>query len=130
MNMTLARDHILATTKGHRIEFKKGVPAHVPPNCVADAAAIGAVPSEGGDPDILPEPLPGPVIPQDPIERQRAIFKAFDVITAKAFRDDFTAAGVPQLLAVNRELGWDVDGKERNITWQLYRDANSINDGR
>ena len=125
MLMTLARDHILATTKGHRIEFKKGAPIHVPPNCVSDAAAIGAMPSEGGDPDILPEAVAGVVIPQDPIERQVALFKAFDAISAKAQRDDFTAAGVPQLLAVNRELGWDVDGKERNVVWQAYRDAHA-----
>ena len=77
---TLHRNHLMRTTKGHAIKFEKGKPVHVPPICVNDAVAIGAI-AVDGDVDVLGEEEEV-AIQLTPAERKAAIFGAFRTIVA------------------------------------------------
>lgn len=46
MKFTLNRDRVHASVLGLSVEFKKGVPTHVPPELYAEVQAIGAVPED------------------------------------------------------------------------------------
>jgi hypothetical protein len=98
------RDITLNTTKGHSIEFKAGVPTHVPGIIYQDALAIGAVPAEGG----------APVMPKEPA--------TLEPVVARNERGDFTAAGAPSVDAVFDITGFRAPAKEIAVVWQAYRD--------
>lgn len=119
--LTLNRDYVLATTKGHVIAFKKGEPTHVPASCYQDALAIGAQPADGSDPNVLEDREEGKA-PTDPAERSPLILAAIEKIVASNERKDFTAAGSPTVKAVERELGFDVDSREIAAAWQEYHE--------
>ena len=117
MNFVLNRNRTLASATGHSIEFKKGVPVHVPPEVYDEAVSIGAVPE-----DELPESdAPTSNEPADATERQTAIFAAFESIMARGRRDDFSATGAPSGKALNTELGWPVPTRERASTWEAFK---------
>ena len=46
MKFTLNRDRVHASVLGLSVEFRKGVPTHVPPELYAEVQAIGAVPDD------------------------------------------------------------------------------------
>ena len=46
MKFTLNRDRVHASVLGLSVEFKKGVPTHVPPELYAEVQAVGAVPED------------------------------------------------------------------------------------
>lgn len=119
--LVLNRDHVLATTKGHTIAFKKGEPTHVPASCYQDAIAIGAQPADGSDPNVL-EDKKGSKAPADPAERSPMILAVIEKIVAGNERKDFTAAGSPTVKAVEREVGFDVDAREVATVWQEYHE--------
>lgn len=119
--LTLNRDYVLATTKGHIIAFKKDKPTHVPASCFQDAIAIGAVPADGSDPNVL-EDKQDSKAPADPAERSPLILAAIEKIVAGNERKDFTAAGSPTVKAVERELGFDVDAREIAAVWQEHHE--------
>lgn len=119
--LTLNRDYVMATTKGHTIAFKKGEPTHVPASCYQDAIAIGAQPSDGSDPDVLKDEKVDKA-PADPAERNPLILTAIEKIVAGNARKDFTAAGSPSVKAVERELGFDVDAREIAGVWRDYHE--------
>lgn len=119
--LTLNRDYVLTTTKGHVIAFKKGEPTHVPASCYQDALAIGAQPADGSDPNVLEDRKEGKA-PADPAERSPLILAAIEKIVASNERKDFTAAGSPTVKAVERELGFDVDSREVATVWQEYHE--------
>jgi hypothetical protein len=121
--MTLQRNHHLVTTRGHSVFFKKGEPTFVPGVIVPDAVAIGAVMADGSD-ALGDEPKVKPVGPTDPIEREKAIFAAFVKLSTTLVREDFTAAGAPTAYAVNRELGWPIDSRERARAWDKFKTQN------
>lgn len=118
MNFIFHRDKVVASTSGHVIGFKKGEPTHVPPEAVKDVISAGGIPEdEDFDPDEKPE---GPVEPTDPIERQKAIFAAFETIVKRGRREDSTAGGTPHQKALAAELGWPVPAKERDAAWVAF----------
>lgn len=108
--MTLNRDFTLNTTKGHSIEFKKGVPTGVPPALYQDALQIGAVDADGKDP-VIEDPK-APKVPVDPAERNPKIAEAIELLIEQNDRTDFTAAGAPKADAVGKLTGWKVSAKE------------------
>jgi hypothetical protein len=120
-NYILNRNHTLSTTKGHIIQFKKGVATWVPPICEPDAAAIGAYPEDGSD-VAVPEELDITKAPTDPTVREKLLLDLFGKLVATNQRHDFTAAGAPHVKAVERELKFKIDNKERDMVWQKYRD--------
>lgn len=119
--LTLNRDYVLATTKGHTIAFKKGEPTHVPAAVYQDAIAIGAQPADGSDPNVIEDEKTDKA-PADPAERNPLILAAIEKIVAGNARKDFTAAGSPTVKSVERELGFDVDAREIAGVWQEYHE--------
>lgn len=117
---TLHRTYVLRTTKGHSIGFVKGEKTWVPPACVPDAVAIGAVPEE--DVDLLPEEAK-PVVSLTPDERQKKIFEAFDTLVERNERGDFTASGMPHAKKVWGLVGFEVSNSERDAAWMAYQQA-------
>ena len=117
MNFVYHRDRVYASTRGHAIAFKKGVPVHVPPEMHDEVVNIGAVPESE-----MPETLkPASNEPQDAAERQKAIFAALEVIVVRNRRDDFTAGNSPHAKALSAELGWPVDARERDLMWEKFQ---------
>ena len=74
MKFTLNRDKVLASTRGHTIEFIKGEPVEVPHDMVSEVMAIGAIPEED-----LPEENTLPdAEPADPQARKALIVDAME----------------------------------------------------
>lgn len=122
MLLILNRNFTLTTNKGHSIEFKEGVPTHVPGVVYQDALAIGAVPSEGGAPKLPKEPtVPEPITDVD--DRASHIMAAIKLLVERNGRGDFTAAGAPAVDAVFDITGFRVQAKEIAVVWQAYRDT-------
>lgn len=118
MNFILQRNRTVATLRGHVIEFKKGEPTYVPPDCYDEVIAIGAVPEE----ELVEAEQPAGSEPTDLAARRSALFDAFDAIVLRNNPNDFTAGGVPGAKAVSAILGWAPDNKERTDAWNKYRE--------
>lgn len=114
---TLHRNFTLRTTKGFTINFVKGEPVWVPPMCVPDAVAIGAVSDEAVD--VLGEEAK-PVVQLSPDERKGKLFHAFDVLLARNERGDFTASGLPHNRKLEELCGFDITNKERDAAWMEF----------
>jgi hypothetical protein len=116
---TLHRTFVLRTTKGHTVSFAKGQPAWVPPMCVPDVVAIGAVAVEEGAGDILGDEA-APVSSLSADERQQKLFAAFETMLNRSERNDFTASGLPHARRLTGMVGFDVGNRERDDAWQQY----------
>lgn len=119
MNFTMQRDRTVASTLGHSIEFKKGVPTHVPPAMYDLVQQHGAVPDEE-----IPEPEETKtLVPTDPVERTGLIQAAIEIIATRNRSEDFTANGAPHAKVLTAELGWPVDARERDLEWAKFQAA-------
>lgn len=116
---TLHRNHTLRTMKGLSFQFVKGEPLFIPPHCVPDAVAIGAVPVDESVDVIEKEYLPPPPMTME--ERETKIFAAFDQLIARQDRGDFTASGLPHVKKLYDILGFELSNKERDAAWQDYQ---------
>lgn len=117
----LNRDKTVVSTMGHAIEFKKGVPTHVPREMWADVQAIGAIPEE----DLPEEEKKTDNAPNDPAERETLIFAAFEQIVLGNKREDFSGTGVPHAKTLEKVLGFKVDNKERDQLWHKFKTKGS-----
>lgn len=115
------RDVTLNTTLGHSVFFKKGVPTYVPPIIFSQALAIGAVPEDGTAPEMEETRRPN-AAPTDLDVKNGEIRKVIEDLTLRNERGDFTAAGLPAVDAVVRELGYRVTAKEIAGVWQLINE--------
>lgn len=118
MQMVLNRNYTMATTLGHTIQFKRNTPTHVPPQLRSQAIAIGAVPADGSDPDVLQDEVQANAAPIDPTERVTAVRTAIETLVRRNERLDFTAAGIPTVAAVSQVAGWKVSAREISNEWQ------------
>lgn len=119
-HFTLHRNFVLRTTKGHTIAFTKGKPTYVPPVCVEDAVAIGAIPEDAKDGDVLgAEVQPQPSMTPD--ERKAKVFEAFGIMKMRNERNDFTASGIPDARRLPPLTGFDLTSKERDAYWLEFR---------
>lgn len=118
MDMVLNRNYTMASTLGHTIQFKRNVPTHVPAILRSQAIAIGAVPADGSDPNVLQDEPQVSAAPADPMERIDAVRKAIELIVRRNERGDFTAAGIPTTVAVSQAAGWKVQAREIAHEWQ------------
>lgn len=118
MKFTLNRDRTYASLLGRAIEFKKGVPTHVPPELYAEVQAIGAVPESE-----VPEDAQAAVTkePADAAARKADIFAAFEMLALRNERGDFTAGGSPRDNALEAILGWKLSAKERDALWAEFK---------
>jgi hypothetical protein len=126
VTMKMERNYTVASTLGHMITFKKGVPMEVPEVMVRTCAEAGAVSVNGVDPFQEPE-REGPYQPIDPGQRLNDVRKAIEKIVTANERDDFTAAGTPSVGAVSREAGYRIDRAEVQRVWQLRNEELAAN---
>jgi hypothetical protein len=121
--LVLNRNYVLATTKGHIIEFKKGVPVYVPDSVLSEALAVGAA-TESGEPPELEEEKALPGAPSGLMDRLAALDKAIDTLVKRNARGDFTAAGAPSMTALKDLLGWAPSPREVQQAWLVYAEKN------
>lgn len=120
--LVLNRNHILTTRYGHSIRFIKGKPIHVPRLAYNEAIGIGAVPEDGGDPNVLDDETKNDA-PVDPIERGEKINAAILGLMDTNDRDDFTASGSPKVDAVAKKVGFKVDQREVQEQFKAIQEA-------
>ena len=119
MKFVMHRNRTIVSTSGHAVEFKKGEPIHVPPSMYEEVMAAGGIPEE--ELDLDPKTNPDITEPTDPTVRQQAIFEAFETVTLRGKREDFTAAGAPHAKVLSTILGWTVQNKERDAAWVAFK---------
>ncbi len=133
-NMVLNRNHMMSTTTGHMIGFKKGVPVHVPPSLVKEAIGIGAeAVDEKGAQEIKDKfeadaPKGRPEVPVGEV-REAKIREVLEDIMARNETSDFTAAGRPKLDSINAELDFKVSKDEVTPLWdELVRKSRAVDE--
>jgi hypothetical protein len=117
-DMVLNRNYDLSSLHGRTVNFKKGEPVWVPPQCVKEALQIGA---EGVDEklDILDGEKPAP--PEyTQQERTDMMLEAFPELELANDRDSFTAQGIPTVTAIQALTGFAPTSKERDDAWVAY----------
>lgn len=120
MKFTLDRDLTHASVLGHTVKFKKDEPTHVPAPLYREVQALGAVPD---DEDEMPAAGGNPNEPKDPAKRYSELVGAFEALTLRNNREDFTAGGTPHLRPLAEVLGWTVSAQERDRAWSKSRAA-------
>lgn len=115
---TLHRNYVLRTTKGHSVGFVKDKPTWVPPECVPDAVAIGAL-AVDGNVNVLPDEE-RPEVYLTPDQRQSKLFEAFESLIARNERGDFTGSGLPNAKKLSSIVGFEVTNVERNAAWMAF----------
>jgi len=116
---TLHRNHTLRTSKGHSILFKKGEPTWVPPLCVEDVVAIGAVPVDG-EVDVIPADA-APKAELTPAERKQKITDAIGILLARNERGDFTGNNMPHCKKLQAITDFEVSTDERDEVWREFQ---------
>ena len=118
MEYIAPRNMTVASTSGRSVEFKKGVATYAPPQMHAELIAVGIVPTEE-----IPEPEDTGEVqaPTVPAEREAAVFEAIEKLLLRGKRGDFTGTGSPHAAVLSKELGWDIDAKERDVLWQKFQ---------
>lgn len=124
MKFVMSRDRVVASTSGHVIGFKKGEPTYVPPEARKDVLMAGGDPDdESYDPDADQAKDKKPVVepPVDPTEREKVVFAVFEKLVRRGVREDFTANGVPSAKVLKAELGWELQGRDRDVLWEQFQ---------
>ena len=118
MEYIAPRDMTVSSVSGRSAWFKKGVATYAPPQMHAELIAVGIVPAEE-----IPEPVDtgGVKEPTVPAERQAAVYEAIEKIILRGKRGDFAGTGAPHAAVLSKELGWDIDGKERDLHWAKFQ---------
>ena len=115
----LNRDYRLISKTGHSIQFHKGEPVHVPPECRAEAISIGAQPTDGNT-DVLGEEKV--VVQLTAEERSEQLIKAFKILQDRNTRGDFTGQGIPAIPALKKLVEFEPEKKEVESLWTSYRE--------
>lgn len=110
------RNYRLATIKGHVVMFKTGVKKLCPNVILEDAMAVGIIPCNDGD---LPSDDEDSILPKQAtgsarVAQIRAVIVA---LKARNARGDFTASGMPSIIAINDALGYKIDVTELGKVW-------------
>lgn len=119
--MKLNRNHTLATTTGHMLGFKKGVPLYVPPVCVELALAIGAEAVDEDGKKEIDKHFEGQEPKETPeltAKQQRGKLKeVLEGIASRNDRDDFKASGRPKLAVIKAQCDFPVEQKIADELW-------------
>ncbi len=121
-HFVLHRNYAHASLKGHVINFKKGEPAYVPPECHREVIQIGAVPVDADGETELLAPEKVEPIPLSQEERYEQLVAAFELLEGRNKRRDFTGQGIPSLVALATIVDFDPSKKEVEDTWRSYRE--------
>lgn len=118
MEYIAPRNMTVASISGRSVEFKKGIATYAPDQMHAELIAVGIVPAEE-----IPEPADDGKVhaPTVPAEREAAVFEAIEKLVLRAKRGDFTGTGSPHAAVLSKELGWDIDAKERDVLWHKFQ---------
>lgn len=118
MDYISPRDITIASVSGRSVAFKKGIPTYAPDQMHAELTKHGIVPAEE-----IPEPADDGSVkePTVPAERHAAVFAAIELIMLRGKRNDFAGTGAPHAAVLSKELGWTIDGKERDVLWQKFQ---------
>jgi hypothetical protein len=119
MKFVFNRARTVSSKFGHVIFFDKGVPTHVPSEMYQEVLAVGGAPET--EIDLDPPKTEGVEEPTDPVTRRAAMFAAFEALSLRGKREDFTAGGYPHPKALAKELGWQVSNKERDLMWIEFK---------
>jgi hypothetical protein len=122
MKFTMPIDKIVATRAGHTIDFKAGVPTHVPKEAWREVQASGAVPEDQEAVQMTRRAaVMDAVIVDDPVERRNRIFKAFTDMVERNKRGDFGASGAPHQKVVESIVGFEITAQERDSLWVEFQ---------
>ncbi len=118
MKMTMNRDILHVSTMGRSVEFKKGVPIHVPPKMVKEIIALGGTVSEEQDQVEVKAVLAEIQKDADDAEaRAPAINEAIRAMVERNQRGDMTAGGRPNLNVLAKLTGFTVSSQELEPLW-------------
>jgi hypothetical protein len=116
VEIKMLRDRVVSSTKGHTVRFEANVPKHVPIAILEDCLQVGGVPtSETAVNEIKDEPV-AKVAPQGGDRSAKILAKIMEMV-GRNQREDFTAAGKPDIRVMERELGFKIDSRERDEIW-------------
>lgn len=115
----LHRDYRVISKSGHSIQFKKGEPTYVPPECRSEVIAIGAQPVDGNT-DVLGEEKV--VVELTVEERREQLIKAFKTMQERTHRGDFTGQGFPAAKALEKLVDFEPEKREVEELWQAFRE--------
>lgn len=119
MKYVAPRKMLVVSVSGRSVEFEKGVPTFAPPQMHKELIERGIVPAEAMPDEPEPVGVKEPTIME---EREAALFAAFEKISLRGKRTDFTAVGVPHNAVLVKELGWnDLNAKERDAAWAKWQ---------
>jgi len=117
--MVLNRTYTLTSTLGHMLSFKKDVPMSVPSSMIRACGEIGAIRVDGEPAVGVPEEIEGKLTqPVDPGHRAIDIAAAIETLVTRNEREDFTAAGMPNIKSVSKEVDYRVDRSEVVKVWR------------
>jgi hypothetical protein len=117
MKFVLNRDRTYASNKGLAVEFKKGVPTHVPPELYQEIISIGGVPEE----EFAEDEVKPVIEPTDPAVREAALFEAFEALALRNDPADFTAGGMPRDGVLEKAVGFRVSASEKKDAWLKFQ---------
>lgn len=119
--MSCPRHYTLRTTTGHAIRFEPNKPKFVPDNIVSEALKVNILPVEGSVEDaefnaggIVKLTINGEL-------RKALTLYAIDVLVKENDTVNFDGGGRPKVAPINEMTGLTLTAKEREDSWQQYR---------
>jgi hypothetical protein len=122
MKFTMPIDKTVATRVGHTIDFKAGVPTHVPKEAWREVQEAGAVPEDQVAAQAARSAkADDAVVIDDPVERRNRIFDAFTQMIERNKRGDFGASNAPHQKVVESIVGFEIKAQERDALWTEFQ---------
>jgi hypothetical protein len=123
MQMYTPRNYTLRSIHGYVVQFVANEPCVVPHRAVDEAIAIGAVFSNRDEQKLRVEAPPQIEEPPMGFIREQKLFDALTVMAEANNPEDFTPGSKPKLEAVKAAVGFDVERKEVNDSWNKVMQA-------